>query len=266
MTRRALWVAVLSLGACGGDGARDDDRCGAGQHLADPDGRGDRCVEDSSACERAADCAGDGACCDGACADPHGSGVYECVQNCHAPDCTEGSCGTGLSCNVLDTCTAHCVPDDLECDPGTVPADPTGSGVFSCIPEDSDCFAVGECAADALVDPCCPPICTADLGGRYVCSTTCAGAGAEADDGGFARPAPECSTDDDCAASYGESSTCEVDCGGWSWCVAPPDPCACAVGAYVPVCGADGQTYDAACGDECVPVAIACRNECPCPV
>ena len=36
------------------------------------------------------------------------------------------------------------------------------------------------------------------------------------------------------------------------------------LGAYVPVCGLDGNIYDATCGDECVPVEIACRGECPC--
>ena len=40
--------------------------------------------------------------------------------------------------------------------------------------------------------------------------------------------------------------------------------CECAIGAYVPVCGVDGMTYDAACGRQCVPVAIACQGECPC--
>ena len=40
--------------------------------------------------------------------------------------------------------------------------------------------------------------------------------------------------------------------------------CECAKGAYVPVCGVDGMTYDAACGRQCVPVPIACQGECPC--
>ena len=40
--------------------------------------------------------------------------------------------------------------------------------------------------------------------------------------------------------------------------------CSCVRGAYVPVCGTNGVTYDATCGDSCVPVAIECRHQCPC--
>jgi len=40
--------------------------------------------------------------------------------------------------------------------------------------------------------------------------------------------------------------------------------CNCAVGAYVPVCGMDGVTYDAACGRQCVPVQTECDGPCPC--
>ena len=32
----------------------------------------------------------------------------------------------------------------------------------------------------------------------------------------------------------------------------------------MPVCGIDGETYDSACGIECVPVEVACAGECPC--
>ena len=54
--------------------------------------------------------------------------------------------------------------------------------------------------------------------------------------------------------------------GSWA-CPEDEEPavnCDCVLGAYVPVCGVDGQTYDAACGRQCVPVAIACNGECPC--
>ncbi len=40
--------------------------------------------------------------------------------------------------------------------------------------------------------------------------------------------------------------------------------CQCLVGAYVPLCGQDGVTYDAACGRACVTAPIACDGQCPC--
>ena len=44
------------------------------------------------------------------------------------------------------------------------------------------------------------------------------------------------------------------------------DNCNCMAGGYAPVCGVDGQTYDAICGMSCVPVEIECTgSECPCP-
>jgi hypothetical protein len=40
--------------------------------------------------------------------------------------------------------------------------------------------------------------------------------------------------------------------------------CGCLRGAYFPVCGVDGNTYDATCGRDCVPVSIQCNGACPC--
>jgi hypothetical protein len=54
------------------------------------------------------------------------------------------------------------------------------------------------------------------------------------------------------ASPSGQAGALGVDCG-------------CLKGGQAPVCGIDGQNYDAICGDECVPVEIACRGQCPCP-
>lgn len=42
-----------------------------------------------------------------------------------------------------------------------------------------------------------------------------------------------------------------------------PNGCECDA-VSVPVCGADGNDYDAGCGTHCVPVEIACQGVCPC--
>lgn len=43
-----------------------------------------------------------------------------------------------------------------------------------------------------------------------------------------------------------------------------PSLCDCDAAPLL-VCGVDGATYDAACGESCVPVEIACTGLCPCP-
>jgi len=40
--------------------------------------------------------------------------------------------------------------------------------------------------------------------------------------------------------------------------------CQCPSAAWEPVCGVDGNTHNAVCGADCVPVDIACVGECPC--
>jgi hypothetical protein len=59
------------------------------------------------------------------------------------------------------------------------------------------------------------------------------------------------------AAEGGASSSGQAGAGGVD--------CGCLKGGQAPVCGIDGRNYDAICGDECVPVEIACRGQCPCP-
>jgi hypothetical protein len=40
--------------------------------------------------------------------------------------------------------------------------------------------------------------------------------------------------------------------------------CQCPSAVWEPVCGVDGNVYNAVCGADCVPVDIACVGECPC--
>ncbi|MBI2893103.1 MAG: hypothetical protein HYY06_06090 [Deltaproteobacteria bacterium] len=299
MTKRWTMIAAFVAG-CGGNGDSDL-RCLEGQHVANPDGRGERCIEDSSVCDRASNCAQPGdPCCAAACADPRGTGVYECVQDCDSPECTQGSCPAEQVCQVIDECSAFCVPEDVECADETIAADPTGSGQFICVDADSECLAPGDCAGAAPIDPCCSVACMDAGDALFQCRDSCAGAGAGV--------ACLCTTDADCVRDNGPGWTCEMGggCLGGCYCAPPSDPscqcgaervpvcgvdgltwdaacgeecipveiecegecpcpdCDCAVGAYVPVCGMDGQTYDAACGEECVPVEIACQGECPC--
>jgi len=61
--------------------------------------------------------------------------------------------------------------------------------------------------------------------------------------------------------SGGTSSTGGTSSGGSGGSL--PAGCDCDAPS-VWVCGVDGQTYDAGCGNECVPEAIACSGQCPC--
>lgn len=60
------------------------------------------------------------------------------------------------------------------------------------------------------------------------------------------------------ASGGGDGSGGSINGTGGSW-----TGCDCDAPS-VPVCGSDGQTYDAGCGEQCVPVVIACEGECPC--
>lgn len=99
---------------------------------------------------------------------------------------------------------------------------------------------------DATCGASCVPVDVA-CSGECPCASTTSGPTTSASASGSA------SADETSATATGAGST------------ATGDDCDCGVGAYVPVCGVDGMTYDAACGRQCVPVDVACSGECPCP-
>jgi hypothetical protein len=220
---RLTFLALLA--ACGG---RSRQVCPSETHLADPDGRGERCIADDSTCDAVGDCVSADACCTSTCADASGSGIYACTQQCRAPDCTADSCGEGWLCQEApnDECTAYCVPDTVDCGDGFVPADPTGTGNFICVHEESACLRPADCPGSA--DGCCTGYCAEGLEAVWSCAQDC---GAEAAD---ARPGDEagaqewqCSSDDECVAMNGVGWTCSQDtCGNtYGDCVPPAPEC-----------------------------------------
>src|SRR5687768_3782949 len=180
--RPSAVVVALVLAACGWR-SHSDIECPEGQHHADPDGRGDRCISDASTCERTDDCraATDG-CCEVSCVDVAGDGVYACELECLGVQCDQRSCEPGTHCEEMGECASACVPDDAECPPEFVAADPDGDGVFVCARVDSTCFSDAACLSD---DPCCTGWCDDQGEGLYGCSMVCDEA-----DGGEERPEP----------------------------------------------------------------------------
>ncbi|MBI2893899.1 MAG: hypothetical protein HYY06_10130 [Deltaproteobacteria bacterium] len=208
---------LLLIAGCGG---RPNQVCPAEKRLADPDGRGERCIDDRSACDAPGDCATDAACCDAECADPDGSGVFECAVACREPECTDVSCPPDMRCQEgADECTAHCVPVDLECPAGWIPADPSGSGAFACVREGSECTAPSDCPADPT--GCCATLCADSGDGLFVCSLAC---DYEIRPDGEGEDWGGCWTDQDCVnGGMGAGSTCVLgQCGAQNYCEPPP--------------------------------------------
>src|SRR6185503_17184541 len=147
-------------------------------------------------------------------------------ERCDTPSCTGDDCGADQRCQVIDDCSAYCVPDDVECEDGTVPADPSGTGTFVCVDDESECFDPGDCAA-VVLDQCCTTACVDGGGGRYECQESC-------DD--VARPAGEgdvgvacmCTTNADCIAQNGQGWRCVQGGGCFGGCYCEIDPaCTC---------------------------------------
>jgi hypothetical protein len=230
---------LFALGLITGCGGRSHDVCPSEKHRADPDGRGDRCVDDRSTCDSATDCASADPCCTASCEDSSGDGLFECVQSCRQPECTAGACGDGWRCETADECSAWCVPAEVECGEGQLAADPTGTGNWICIDDASSCVRPTDCPATA--DGCCVGVCGDTGGGVFGCDVLCEGTGSDGaapappDDGGGDADADAdadgdrewvCAADEDCESQYGAGWTCAIyRCGG-NTCEPPVAECA----------------------------------------
>jgi hypothetical protein len=151
-----------------------------------------------------------------------------------------------VTCETDDDCAAH--PSHPACEAGycvntsgeRLPVSPASGGRAS-VPELT--------GGNAAVGGGGSPASTSGGAAASGNSGSAAGSGGSvaAGSGGDAGSATEGG-----ASSSGQAGAGGVDCG-------------CLKGGQAPVCGIDGRNYDAICGDECVPVAIACRGQCPCP-
>lgn len=199
---RLAGLASFFLLGCGGE---SHPVCPSEKHLANPDGHGERCISDESSCGAASDCAQDSECCTASCVDDDGSGVYDCAQSCRSPECTEGSCAAGWRCQAgVDSCTAYCVPDDLPCEDGWILGDPSGTGTWQCIRDDSTCSRRSDCPDSA--DGCCLGACADQGDSQFACTQDCAGfdTGRPAGGGDDGAAMWECTTNQDCESMMGQ--------------------------------------------------------------
>lgn len=231
-TTTVLFFALA--GGCG-SGGNQNGGCPSGQEIADPDGRGSRCISNDSECFDRFAC-GDPdvevACCRPSCGDPELDLVFTCQETCRAPDCaTSVKCDATERCEVYGECSASCVPDE-PCDAGELMADPDGTG-FRCIAADSDCFKPADCAPSA--NPmCCETSCTEGAGGRFACEEVCEDGTTGA--AGIAYQ-PLCYHDADCFDSYGAGNwTCDGCPGHCVWAVECEVDADCVIASDARVC------------------------------
>lgn len=219
----------------------------------------------------------------------------------HFLESCESSCEDGLSC-ICGVCTKACTDDDA-CEAlasgARCAANPSACGDTGSLC-DVACEAPSDCAALGAGYTCAAGRCRAESdagsggsGGAGAGGDGASGDGGEgggsgnggqggaADDGGTVDAAIDSGSD--AGADASNSGPCDavgdtccdpfpgdgpnycngarLTCGANNSCIVN---CDCVLGAYIPVCGVDGQSYDATCGNACVPVEIACSGECPC--
>lgn len=189
---------------------------------------------------------------DGACDEL--AGTASCAAT---PDACNGAVASAcdVTCTDVDDCAA--LGGDLRCVAGRCRADDTGesgaggagdggagaSGGQSGAGAGGDGGGAGGGTDDAAIDGG-----SFDAGSDASASAPCDSVGDACCDP-FPQDGPNFC--DDLELKCGANNTCELNC-------------ECPLPAYIPVCGVDGQTYNTACGTACVPVAIACNEECPC--
>jgi len=218
-------LAVALLG-CGG---RSQQVCASEKHRANPDGRGDRCIDDRSTCDTPTDCASANPCCTATCEDQSGSGLYACVDSCPDLGCMEVACGNGWRCEAPDECRGWCVPQEVTCPEGQIAAEPAGNGEFVCIDAASTCVHPDDCPASA--DGCCMGVCWDQGGGVFGCDVMCEDAEAPPPgDGGADADADAdqewvCTVDADCEAMYGAGWTCSTSRCSGNTCEPPAPEC-----------------------------------------
>jgi hypothetical protein len=138
------------------------------------------------------------------------------------------------------------------------------------------CYIVGGCLAIAVMASACGGDGDSSTGSPASGGMASGGggsAGSEQGTGGVPVACPEgciqiCQAgicDCDCSGTGGGAGVGGTATGGSAGTGGTGgSDCQCPSAAWEPVCGVDGNTHNAVCGADCVPVDIACVGECPC--